>query len=328
MTVSAEIAGACRKAAVAATRGPSVHNTQPWRFVVGPRHLELYADWTRKLPVLDPTGRQLLISCGTALFNARVALAYWGVDVRVERAADPMGDGPVARLAVTDAGGDFAPIGLLEPAIELRQSNRRRFADEPIDDAVIDRIVGAAAEEEGLLIDVRRLESRMAIARLTQRADQEQNADPAYRAEIRLWTTDDGARLDGVPAAAVPRVGVTGRDEMPIRDFDARGDGQLPADTCSSIHQTLLVLSTAEDAPRAWLRAGEALEHAWLEAVRSGYTMSVFTQPIEVVWTRAMLRTELGMSHYPHLVVRLGRAPRAPGTRRRRLVDVITESTD
>ena len=84
-----------RQAAVRATLAPSVHNTQPWRFVLTQGNLEIHANWTRKLRVLDPTGRQLLISCGCALFNARVALAASGYDAVVERFPDPLPTGSV-----------------------------------------------------------------------------------------------------------------------------------------------------------------------------------------------------------------------------------------
>ena len=42
-----------------AVRAPSVHNNQPWRFVLGPRSVHLYTDLTRWLPATDaatPTG--------------------------------------------------------------------------------------------------------------------------------------------------------------------------------------------------------------------------------------------------------------------------------
>ncbi|MBW8767327.1 MAG: hypothetical protein JF630_14235, partial [Geodermatophilales bacterium] len=45
----------------AATRAPSIHNTQPWRFTASPDRLELYLDRERALPVLDPTARQQVI---------------------------------------------------------------------------------------------------------------------------------------------------------------------------------------------------------------------------------------------------------------------------
>ncbi len=54
----------------AASRAPSVHNTQPWRFSVTPHVIELYADPGRKIHQ-DAIGRQMLISCGGALFPPR-----------------------------------------------------------------------------------------------------------------------------------------------------------------------------------------------------------------------------------------------------------------
>src|SRR6516165_11566628 len=60
-----------------AGRAPSVHNTQPWRFRVGEYAIELYADLGRKLQA-DPIGREMLISCGAALFGLRLAVRSLG----------------------------------------------------------------------------------------------------------------------------------------------------------------------------------------------------------------------------------------------------------
>ena len=53
-----------------AARAPSVHNTQPWRFRAGDGTIDLYADPRRRLHV-DKDGREMLISCGAALFGLR-----------------------------------------------------------------------------------------------------------------------------------------------------------------------------------------------------------------------------------------------------------------
>ena len=57
---------------------PSVHNTQPWWFSADPAGLSLYADPARQLAAADRAGREMLISCGAALFTARLALRAAG----------------------------------------------------------------------------------------------------------------------------------------------------------------------------------------------------------------------------------------------------------
>ncbi|MDQ1733662.1 MAG: hypothetical protein QOK10_3821, partial [Pseudonocardiales bacterium] len=88
----------------------------------------------------------------------------------------------------------------------------------------------------------------------------------------------------------------------------------------------LLLLGTPGDSPDTWLRAGQALERVLLEVTRQGYVASPLTQVTEIPRTRLMLRQELGISSMPQLLLRVGRAPVAPGTRRRRLVDVIRDT--
>jgi hypothetical protein len=54
--MSGFLEGEMGRAAVRASLAPSVHNTQPWRYAVSRGSLELYADQTRRLRVLDPRG--------------------------------------------------------------------------------------------------------------------------------------------------------------------------------------------------------------------------------------------------------------------------------
>jgi nitroreductase len=329
MTTTTEtiVASALRRAAVRATRAPSVHNTQPWRFVLAPDALEIHADWTRHLRVLDPRGRQLLLSCGCALFNARVALAAAGYTARVQRFPDPARPDLLARIVIGDpAEQDSDDLGVLDAAIDVRQTNRRQFSDEAVPGDVIAALVDAANREAADVVAITRPEDRLAAARLSQLADQIENSDPAYRAELRAWTSDDPRRTDGVPAVAVPHVDGGAEDDVPIRDFDTRGTGSLPARTRSSVNQCMLLLGALEDTRLAWLRSGEALERMLLEVAERGYAASPFTQVIEVTRTNELLRHELRLIMHPHILVRIGRASATPQTRRRRLVDVITEA--
>src|SRR5919112_4182009 len=78
-----------RSALALAAAAPSVHNSQPWRWVVGPHAVHLYADLSRWLPATDAQGRDMIVSCGAALHHARVALAAVGLASSVHRMPHP-----------------------------------------------------------------------------------------------------------------------------------------------------------------------------------------------------------------------------------------------
>ena len=109
----------------AAGQAPSLHNSQPWRFRLRPRSIELHADLDRQLPVADPDGRELRLACGAALFNLRLALHGLGIRPTVTLFPDPA---QPALLAAVRRGGHKPPtphqLRLLQ-AIPARQTNRR-----------------------------------------------------------------------------------------------------------------------------------------------------------------------------------------------------------
>jgi nitroreductase len=325
MTTSVSYSRALRQAVRAAVLAPSVHNTQPWRFVLRPGQLDVYADRARRLPVLDPTGRQMYLSIGCAAFNARVSIASQRLGLRVARCPDAEHAELVTRLVVDPGEPWDEGIAGLEPVIELRQTNRRRFTTDPVPQDLVTTLQQAAAAEHAVLEAITDPDHRAALARLSQRADELQLTNAAYRAELRAWTTDDPNRLDGVRSAVVPHVDGSAQDDLPLRDFDTHGKGWLPPDTRSSLDQCLLVLGTESDGPRSWLRGGEALERVWLEITRAGFAASLFTQVIEVPALRVELRRELSLGIQPHVVLRVGRAPVTPSTLRRHLADVLVD---
>jgi hypothetical protein len=312
-----------------ATRAPSIHNTQPWSVVATPNELILRADRERRLPVVDPTGRQLVISCGCLLFNLRVAAASAGFSPEVRRFPDPADPDLLARITVNVPDPESAVvldgITALTPFIMQRHTNRRQFSREPVPTEVVRTLRRAAALEGAHLVEVTSQAERDALAELTKRADTAQITDPAYRAELRAWTTEDPMRLDGVPAAAVPHVDAGSGDEVPLRDFDTHGRGGLPTETRSTRDQCWLVLAAERDDRSDWLGAGEALERVLLEVTRAGLVASILSQIIEVPDTRTDLQARLGLGTYPDLVIRVGYARPVPGTQRRRIADVFIE---
>ena len=63
---------------------PSIHNTQPWAFRIVNNTIELYADRRRALPIADPKGRALTISCGAALGYLQLTISHFGYKYKTE----------------------------------------------------------------------------------------------------------------------------------------------------------------------------------------------------------------------------------------------------
>src|SRR3954452_9424 len=99
-TTVSTTAALLHRAAMRATRAPSIHNTQPWRFVLTQDALEIWADRDRKLKVLDPRGRQMMISLGCAVFHGRVAIAAAGSEALVRRLPDSAHPQLIARIGI------------------------------------------------------------------------------------------------------------------------------------------------------------------------------------------------------------------------------------
>jgi hypothetical protein len=78
-----------------------------------------------------PPDRQLVISCGCALFNARVALSADRV-VEVDRLPDRTKPDLLARLTLLNEPARWTPLVRLDPMIEKRHTNRRDFLDEDV----------------------------------------------------------------------------------------------------------------------------------------------------------------------------------------------------
>lgn len=312
------------RAARRAMLAPSIHNTQPWTFVLTDDALEIVGDRNRRLDVLDPRGRQLLISCGCALFHARVAVQAAGHEPLVRRLPDDDHPELVARVQV-GSPGTFPGSTALDRAIGERRTNRRPFLGDQVPESLLVELQWIARTEGALLVPVLQPDHVAAVAGISAHADEMEMADPGYLAEIRAWTTDDPRRRDGVQLASVPRGGARPERALLTREFDPLGLGWLPAAAAPGKHETLLLLCATVDRPRAWLRTGEALERIWLSLTAAGFSASPLTQAVEVQSAHRMLRRQLGLTALPEILLRVGQAPQAPPSRRRPARDVIVD---
>ena len=114
-----------------ASRAPSVHNTQPWRWRLDAASVRLYSDESRQLPNTDPDGRDLILSCGAALHHCVVALAAVGWRSKVTRLPNPTDPRHLATIELSPHPADSVDIALAA-AIPRRRTDRRYYSCWPV----------------------------------------------------------------------------------------------------------------------------------------------------------------------------------------------------
>jgi nitroreductase len=305
-----------------AARAPSVHNTQPWRFRADQDTIELYADQRRKLRA-DPLGRELLISCGAALFGLRLAIRSLGHQPIVDLLPDPARLRLLARVRLGAAAPMTSRERQLLAALPRRHTHRGPFAPGPLPAGLVAGLQHDAFAEGATLALIGQPLAYQQLAAIAAATGPRQDQDPLARADIRRWSRgpDDHAR-DGIPAHAFPATPSRRPGRLPQRDFDlGHGLGLLhdggppPAATA--------ILLTPRDSRADWLRAGQALHRILAHAASSWVFASLHTQPLEAAATRAAIRDQLTLHGAPQILLQLGPAHSAPTTARRPPADLI-----
>jgi nitroreductase len=310
-----------RTALSLATRAPSVHNSQPWRWKVGDKGLHLYADTDRHLPHTDPDQRDLLVSCGASLHHATVALAALGWQSKISRFPNGSDSDLLASMQLTRAAPGKNDVALAA-AIPRRRTDRRHFSDWPVPHADI-AMIGARVARMGIIL--RYVEMSTDIRAIVARAVWLHAQDGEYLAELATWS-GRYASIAGVPAGSAPEPDHAA--VIPGRQFAGPVLAQPLNVTADHDHGILLALGTTEDDPLAWLRAGEATSMALLTSTSFGLASCPVSEPLEIGETREAVRSEVfGAGAYPQMMLRIGWAPvnadPLPSTPRRPFDEVV-----
>ena len=322
MTVRFPAADTVATALSLAARAPSVHNSQPWRWVVGKDGLHLFADTERHLPRTDPDLRDLLVSCGATLHHAVVALAALGWRAKVSRLPDPATPMHLATLELSPCEPTEVDIALAA-AIPRRRTDRRLFSEWPVPMADIG-VIGVRLARMGVVL--RHVEMSKDIRAIVAQAVREHVHDGDYLGELTAWS-GRYASTAGVPARNTPESDP--HSPLPARIFAGARLAQPPDADAVKDHAVLLALGTAGDDELSRVRAGEATSMALLTCTSLGLASCPVSEPLELADTRAALRAEVfGDVDHPQMMLRIGWAPIGadplPATPRRPLDEFVT----
>jgi hypothetical protein len=309
-----------------AARAPSIFNTQPWLFRVTRYSIELYADPSRKLRA-DLAGREMLISCGAALFGLRLAIRSLGHQPVVRLLPDP----DQRRLLARVRFGSELPMTdrerLMLDSLPHRHTHRGAFAPGPLPRGLLIGMQHDAVAEHATLALIDRPIACEQLASIVAQAARSQDLNPQARADVRKWVRPPGSSArDGVPAAAIaPQLGrQPGR--LPQRHLDlGRGfalpqGGPLPLGLPTSAGPppaVTAVLLTQGDTRTDWLWAGQALHRLLAHAATRWVFATLNSQPLESASVRALIRARLALPGAPQLLMQFGVSRTAQATARR-----------
>ena len=306
-----------------ACRAPSLHNSQPWRWVADDRGLHLFVDPNRVMYSADRRGREAIISCGAMLDHFRVAMRAAGWRTHVKRFPDPTDRHLVASVDFIPADTVTDAVRRRADAILLRRTDRLPLAAPP-DWESLESVLRMALDNGVAHLDAIRDADVPQLAEASQLTDALRLYDSAYHNELHWWTAPFEER-EGIPhsslvsAAETERVGV-GRTFPVVRHAERRpGIGEDLS--------KVVVLSTDGDTREDALGSGEMLSRLLLECTTAGMATCTITHLTEMAASRHIVATLLDRTGFPQVLVRVGVAPSIeqvpPATPRRPLADVL-----
>ncbi|HJT96074.1 MAG TPA: NAD(P)H nitroreductase [Mycobacterium sp.] len=312
-----------KRAVRLACRAPSLHNSQPWRWVVEGNRMHLYLDRKRILYATDRAGHEAIISCGAVLDHFSVAMAAAGWTAGVDRL--PTADDPDLLASI-----DFAPIDFVTAAhrrwteaILLRRTNRHPFAP-PMQWTSVGAQLHSAVNTDAVRLDVLSDDARAELKEASLLTESLRLYDNSYHSELDWWTAPYPAS-EGIPySSLVPR---DCGDQVDVgRSFPAphhQGPcGDIPAD-----YSKIVVLSTYGDSHEDALRCGEVLSSVLLRCTVAGLATCTLTHITELRASRRIIADLIGQDTTPQVLVRVGvaasKANLLPATPRRPLAEVL-----
>jgi hypothetical protein len=286
-----------------ATLAASGHNTQPWRFRLSPRRIEILPDWSRRTPAVDPDDHHLFVSLGCALENLTLAARARGLEAMTTLEADD-------RLTVTLVPSQREESVLVR-AIPLRQSTRGLFDGRSVPAEDLRRLLAAASASD---VDVGLLTDRPSLERvlgLVIEGNSAQMADDAFVRELKSWIRFNPrtamASADGLFSEASGSPSAPGWLGSVLFDrmFQQKAENAKYAGQVRS-SAGVAVFVGASQSHSAWIDVGRSCQRFALEATVLGIRTSFLNQPLEVASLRPALAALVGAEgRRPDIVMRV-----------------------
>ena len=318
---------------------PSIHNTQPWSFRIQNNNtIELYADRKRALPVLDPMGRELTISCGIVLGYLQITISHFGCQYETELPSsyvmEKSDNQPLAKISIYDENGsNNTCVNLLQKedndrlfgAIPKRRTSRFgfRFEDRAIPDIlragfyyIVDKYPHCQQQQrneqqEPIWLHITEaINEKDTLADLVAYGDDLLLSNKHYENRLTQWACPNKRRINGNSKLRY-RFGIANLiskiNSQTTKSilFNKKREEKVREITATS--PILVILGSPLDRPLDWISTGMALTNILLLASSENVCCSFLNQPIHVPQLRLKLLDAIGKEKgFPQILLGIG----------------------
>lgn len=306
-----------------ASKAPSGHNTQPWKFHIAANTIKIIPNLEVALPVVDSDNRELFISLGCAVENLLISASHFGYTANIIECSK---QGITVELTKTKA--------IIEDAlfyqIEKRQTNRSVFNGKKISVEVLKQLQ-SMRKEDSVQFYFAEMGTPFGntITEYIMKGNEIQMDNSLFKKELLSWMRFNRKQvevtLDGLCYQ------VFGNPPLPtilapsIVSLFLKPKVQNESDKKkieSSSH--FVVCTTQKNTIEEWINLGHTLQRFLLSITEMGISYAFLNQPCEVTRLASTLQEELPINkEYPTLIIRIGYANPTPYSPRKKIESLL-----
>ena len=306
-----------------ASKAPSGHNTQPWKFHITDSTITVLPNLDVALPVVDKNNRELFISLGCAVENLCIAASYFGYTTHIIECS-------IEAIILEFTKNDLTIEDSLFHQIEKRQTNRNIYNGNKISDGILQQLQ-SIPKENGIQFYFTEINTPFAntITQYIMKGNEIQMADIAFKNELLSWmrfnkkqveATHNGLSYLVFGNPPLPRILA-----RPIVSLFLKPNAQNKSDRKkidSSSH--FVVCTTKQDTIEEWINLGRTLQRFLLKVTEIGISYAFLNQPCEVAALAFDLREKLPVNkEHPTLIMRIGYAKQIPYSPRKKIETLL-----
>ncbi len=320
-----ELSPSIRELLEYARLAPSVHNAQPWRFIVRDDTVSLAIAPSRALDSADPTGRESWISFGICLEAMLQAAKGLGMEAKVIEIQEETLDNVIATVQITPDSFEKQPAIL--NALQNRQTYREKMIPTEIPKTLLENCQQAVKDLEG--VDVFLMQDKTSIQHVgnfTFKAMSLALGSPDFRRELYHFVhynwSPSRIGMHGYTLGEGMLGSVFGKLSIRLGlglSLKAHHDQQRINDASA-----LVFIGTSGDVPSFWLRAGQAYLRVALQITQSGLAQGTLAAPIEAASFHEDIEAMLHTSMRLQTMLRIGKATHSVRSSPRLEVDELT----